>query len=61
MDRIREISKGAKDTYVTSNNHNVGKGPANALEIAPMLGSREVDAPPTLIEAYPVLREFTRS
>lgn len=60
VERIRQISKDARETYVAANNHNVGKGPANALEIAAMLRGREVDAPPQLIEAYPVLEEFAR-
>ncbi len=60
IDRIRQISKDAKETYVIANNHNIGKGPTNALEIAAMLDGAEVDAPPTLVETYPVLTEFTR-
>jgi uncharacterized protein YecE (DUF72 family) len=61
VDRIRQISKDASDTYAVANNHNIGKGPANALEIAAMLGKAEVNAPPTLVEHYPVLRDFTES
>jgi uncharacterized protein YecE (DUF72 family) len=59
VDRIRQISTDAKETYAVANNHNIGKGPANALEIAAMLRGQEIDAPPTLVETYPVLREFT--
>jgi uncharacterized protein YecE (DUF72 family) len=60
VDRIRQISKDAKETYAVANNHNIGKGPANALEIAAMLGGRDVDAPATLVKAYPVLADFTK-
>jgi uncharacterized protein YecE (DUF72 family) len=61
VDRIRQISTDAKETYAVANNHNIGKGPANALEIAAMLRGQEVDAPPTLVETYPVLRKFIRN
>ena len=60
VDRIRQIAKDAEDTYAVANNHNVGKGPANALEIAAMLTGKEVDAPPTLVKTYPVLGDFTK-
>jgi uncharacterized protein YecE (DUF72 family) len=60
VERIRQIAKDANETYAVANNHNIGKGPANALEIAAMLGGTEVAAPPTLIQTYPVLAEFTQ-
>ena len=61
VDRIRKISKDTKETYAIANNHYLGKGPANTLEIAAMLGRIGVDAPPTLVEKYPVLAEFEKT
>ena len=61
VDRIRQIATDAKETYAVANNHNVGKGPANALEIAAMLGGAQVDAPQTRNETYPVLTEFSKT
>ena len=59
VERIKQIATDAKETYAVANNHNVGKGPANALEILAMLGGTEVNAPPALVDTYPVLTEFT--
>lgn len=58
VDRIRQISRDAKETYALANNHNVGKGPANALEIAALLNGERVGAPETLIQHYPDLKAF---
>lgn len=55
VDRIRKIAADATDTYVVANNHNLGKGPANALEIAALLGEHDVCAPATLAANYPEL------
>ena len=60
VDRIRQISADAVDTYVVANNHNVGKGPMNALEIASILRGEPVRAPSILIECYPELRDFAK-
>jgi len=60
VDRIRRISKDAKETYAIANNHNLGKGPANALEIAAMLGDYQIEAPSMLVEHYPELKAFVQ-
>ncbi|HEX4748199.1 MAG TPA: DUF72 domain-containing protein [Bryobacteraceae bacterium] len=57
LDRIKQISKDAKDTYVVANNHNLGKGPVNALEIRALLEDGCVPAPPTLLQHYAELRD----
>jgi uncharacterized protein YecE (DUF72 family) len=54
-DRSKQIARDAEDTYVMSNNHNLGKAVVNALEICALLTGQAVDVPPTLIEAYPRL------
>jgi uncharacterized protein YecE (DUF72 family) len=56
LDRIKQVSNDAKETYVVANNHNAGKGPVNALEIAALLGGSCVPAPPILVEHYPELK-----
>ena len=53
--RIKQIAHDAEETYVVANNHNIGKGPVNALEIAALLEGRRLDAPPTLAAHYPEL------
>lgn len=53
--RIQEIAAAADETYVFSNNHYRGQGPANALQLRAMLGHERVSAPPTLIDHFPDL------
>lgn len=59
VERIRQIAMVTKETYAVANNHNLGKGPANALEMAAMLDGTEVEIPSTLVEHYPVLADFS--
>ncbi|MBV8896776.1 MAG: DUF72 domain-containing protein [Acidobacteriaceae bacterium] len=56
LERIKQVSADAKETYVVANNHNVGKGPVNALEIAALLDGTCVPAPSVLVEHYPELK-----
>jgi uncharacterized protein YecE (DUF72 family) len=58
VDRIRDVGRKANETYAISNNHNLGKAPANALQIASLLEGDRVPAPAPLIERYPELRPF---
>ena len=58
VDRINEISSEAKETYVVTNNHNVGKAVANAFELKALLTDEPLDIPPELLEKYPHLREI---
>jgi uncharacterized protein YecE (DUF72 family) len=57
--RAKQIAEDAEDTYVVTNNHNLGKAVVNALEIASILSSQPVAAPPELLLHYPELRGFT--
>lgn len=61
VERIKAVSHKAKDTYAVSNNHNVGKAAANALEIAALLRGEPIKVPPSLLEHYPELKDFTRA
>jgi hypothetical protein len=40
---------------VVTNNHFEGKGIVNALQLIHMLTKKQVEAPETLVERYPVL------
>jgi len=55
--RIREVAKEAKETYVITNNHFLGKAVVNALEIKSIIAERPVPAPPPLFQKYPRLQE----
>lgn len=58
VDRIKVVSGKANNTYVASNNHNVGKAVTNALEISSLLRGKRVKVPPSLVEHYPQLVEI---
>lgn len=59
LDRIKTVEHAAKDTYVVTNNHYLGKAVVNAVEISSILKAKPVKAPGSLIEHYPELREFS--
>jgi uncharacterized protein YecE (DUF72 family) len=59
LDRIKTVEHAAKDTYVVTNNHYLGKAIVNALEISSILKGEAVAAPQTLVEHYPEIRPFT--
>jgi uncharacterized protein YecE (DUF72 family) len=51
--RTEEIADQAIETYVVTNNHNLGKAGVNALQLKSMLAHGVVDAPPALLATYP--------
>ena len=55
--RIRQVAKQAKETYVITNNHFLGKAIVNALEIKSVIEERPVPAPGPLFEKYPRLQD----
>ena len=59
VERIRHIAKPEAITFVITNNHYLGKGVVNALELIHMLTKRPVAAPPNLVEHYPELAPIT--
>ena len=59
--RIREVAKQAKESYVITNNHFLGKAVVNALEIKSILGGKKVPAPLPLFEKYPQLESVAFS
>jgi uncharacterized protein YecE (DUF72 family) len=55
--RIREVAQQAKETYVITNNHFLGKAVVNALEIKSVIEERPVPAPTPLFSKYPRLED----
>jgi uncharacterized protein YecE (DUF72 family) len=57
IDRIKQIAKKTKETYVVTNNHFRGQAVVNALEMKATLLEKRVPAPEPLLQKYPILRE----
>ena len=53
--RIRKVAEGTKKTFVITNNHYLGKGVVNALELISMLKVTKVQVPDPLRLRYPEL------
>ncbi len=60
IDRIKTVAQAARDTYVVTNNHYIGKGVVNAFEISSILKEEAVPMPPELIARYPELQPFEK-
>ena len=58
VERAKIVSKRAKDTYVVTNNHFLGKAVANAFELVSLLFERPVKVPDQLMQHYPVLDQI---
>ena len=57
-ERIESVAERAHTTYVITNNHFESKAGVNALELKAMISGKRVQAPPTLIQKYPELRNI---
>ena len=57
-ERIESVAARAHTTYVITNNHFESKAGVNALELKAMITGKRVQAPPTLIEKYPELKNI---
>ena len=53
--RIEKVAEHSGDTYVITNNHFLGKGVVNALELIALLSGAKVKVPETLRHHYPEL------
>ena len=53
--RIEKVAGHSSDTYVITNNHFLGKGVVNALELIHLLSGAKVKVPETLRQHYPEL------
>ena len=58
VDRARVVAENTTDTYVMSNNHNIGKAVANSLEFNSLLTGEPVVAPTTLVGPLPGTASF---
>ncbi len=56
--RIRTVSAAAKQTYVVTNNHYLGKGVVNALQLISILKNAKIKVPEPLREFYPALNDI---
>jgi len=61
VDRVRKIERETEDTYVVTNNHNLGKAAVNAFEIAFLLFQQPMKVPDSLLQHYPELKEIAAS
>lgn len=52
LDRIHEVAKRARDTYVVTNNHYRGQAAVNAAMLRKLYGEPVVEVPPELEEVY---------
>jgi len=57
---IMEMAEQADRVFVMTNNHYRGQAMVNALQMKAALSGEKVDAPPSLVSAYPVLRSIIR-
>lgn len=57
-DRVRIVAADTEETYVVTNNHNLGKAVVNAFELTALL-DRPIDPPAQLVAAYPELGRFS--
>jgi len=57
-ERIRHLAENAAKTFVVTNNHYLGKGVVNALELVQMLSGKNVKVPETLRHHYPRLESI---
>ena len=58
VDRIRTVAEDAHDTYVVTNNHNLGKAVVNAFALKAFLTCKPIDPPRELVDRYPKLASF---
>jgi uncharacterized protein YecE (DUF72 family) len=56
--RVQAVSAKTKSTYVATNNHYLGKGVVNALQLISILKGAKLAIPEALRERYPALNEI---
>jgi len=57
LDRIKQVAKHTRETYVITNNHFRGQAVVNAIEIKAALKEERVPAPEPLFKVYPRLKD----
>jgi len=58
LPRIKKVSRATEQSFVIANNHFQGKGVANTLMLKAMWTKKKQKAPQSLIDKYPLLKEF---
>jgi uncharacterized protein YecE (DUF72 family) len=58
VNRIQEVQKHTRDTYVVTNNHYQGKGVVNALQLLSILKGTKLKVPDDLRQHYPQLEQI---
>lgn len=61
VERIRQVSEKAKQTFVITNNHARGQSLVNAFEVMALLQEERMPGPAKLIESYPRLSESVKA
>jgi len=56
--RIETLAEKARNVFVVTNNHYLGKGVVNALQLVSLLSGEKVDVPEALREKYPELNQI---
>jgi uncharacterized protein YecE (DUF72 family) len=59
--RLEKVAEKAKLTFAVANNHYQGKAAVNALQLKHLLSRKDVAAPESLVERYPILKSFARA
>ena len=54
-ERIENVAERARDVFVVTNNHYLGKAVVNALQLLSLISKSKVDVPETLRRKYPEL------
>jgi uncharacterized protein YecE (DUF72 family) len=57
VERIKQVSDKAKQTFVITNNHARGQSLVNAFEVMALIDEQRVPGPAKLVESYPRLAE----
>ena len=57
VERIKQVSEKAKQTFVITNNHARGQSLVNAFEVMALLEEERMPGPAKLVESYPRLSE----
>lgn len=57
LERIHQVAKRARETYVITNNHYEGQGAVNAAMLRKLYGAESVEVPPELEETYRAVLE----
>ena len=57
--RIEAVAKQSETTFVILNNHYQGKAVVNALQLASMIRHQRIPMPPSLLERFPELEEYS--